>query len=476
MKLRASGSECTNLASLTKHNDIYFQKNKKPIFVFLRKYIHKAVLCPEYLQPLSRMSNLLKNMQGKVTDHTLRVYGKKTPVSVTEGKHAVLHVLAAQVDKVDSVVFLENFNQSLCESAVAGSMRCTGVAVVLDSSYELSAADSVWLNGLYGETTSIYPMAKGGANKVLTPSLMKKTDSNLVCGVYEKPGFDPVTGSSKMLCFTIVNASANKLSRALTHNWTTAGMQIRDAYEDAATKKLKGKTLDQTKKVFDNLAEFTKDRNARLASEFGAIDACYTQTSNCFMRGKSGSVVYLNGAVPSAQGALTHVSPLHGFVEFPPCSERRFYPSALLSHDYVDVVALSKDQRDSIYSRAKWSGDTTVNGYALRTPITNWNAALPQPCSVYRMRFGNFGRDDRESAAIPMAKVLQMTPTAEHVEDSEMKVSYPQHVRNNLVRMQADDTSVAKLMTLRHKFNVLNPEIFDGVYLNLPRELAEKLI
>jgi len=434
------------------------------------------VLCPEYLQPLSSMSSLLKNMQEKVTDHTLRVYGKKMPQSVTEGKNAVLHVLGAQADKVESVVFLENFNQSLCESAVAGTMRCTGVAVILDSSYELSAADSVWLNGLYGETTSIYPMAKSGANKVLTPALMKKTDSNLVCGVYEKPGFDPVTGSSNIKCFTIVNASANKLSRALSHNWTTTGMQIRDAYEDAATKKLKGKTLDSSTKIFENLAEFTKDRNARLASEFGAIDACYTQTSNCFMRGKSGSVVYLNGAVPSTQGALTHVSPLHGFVEFPPCSERRFYPSALLSHDYVDVVGLNKEQRDSIYSRAKWSGDTTVNGYALRTPIQNWNAALPQPCSVYRMRFANFGRDERESAAIPTAKVLQMTPTAEHVEDSDMRVSYPQHVRNNLVRMQADDTSVAKLMALRHQHKVLNPEIFDGTYLNLPRELAEKLI
>jgi len=92
------------------------------------------------------------------------------------------------------------------------------------------------------------------------------------------------------------------------------------------------------------------------------------------------------------------------------------------------------------------------------------------------MRFANFGHDERESAAIPTEKILQMTPTAEHIEESDMKVSYPQHVRDNLVRMQADDISVAKLMALRHKFKILNPEIFDGKYLNLPRELAEKLI
>lgn len=422
------------------------------------------------------MSGLLKNMQEKITDHTLAVYGKKVPVSVTEGKNAVLHVLAGQADKVESVTFLENFNQSLCESAVAAGMRCTGIAVILDSSYQLSSADAVWLNGLYGETTSIYPMAMGGTNKVLSSKLLRKEDSSLVCGVYEKPGFDPVTGSSTVKCFTIVNTSANKLSRALTHNWVNSSMQIRDAYEDAATKRLKGKTLNNSTKMFDNLAEFTADRNAKLASELGAIEACYTQTSNCFMRGKSGSVVYLNGAIPSAQGALTHVSPLHGFVEFPASSTRKFYPASLLSHDYVDVVNLNSEQRDSIYSRAKWSGDTTVNGYALRTPIKNWRSVMPQPCSVYRMRFANFGHDERESAAIPTAKVLQMTPTAAHVQDSEMKVSYPQHVRNDLVRMQADDISVAKLMALRHKYKILNPEIFDGTYLNLPRELAQMLI
>lgn len=422
------------------------------------------------------MSSMLKNIQAKVTDHTLGLYGKKTPVSVTEAKNAVLHVLATQADKVESVTFLENFNRSLCESAVAGGIRCTGLAVILDSSYQLSPADSVWLNGLYGETMSIYPMAKGGVNKKLSSKMLKPSDSNLVCGVYEKPGFDPVTGSSNVNCFTIVNTSANKLSRALAHGWVTSGVQIRNAYEDAATKKVQGKTLDNSKKVYENLAAFTSDRNSRLASEFGAIKACYTQTSNCFMRGKSGNVVYLNGAVPSAQGSITHVSPLHGFVEFPACSTRKFYPSNLLSHDYVDVVSLEPSQRDSIYSRAKWSGDTTVNGFALRKPIENWQGALPQPCSVYRMRFGNFGHDERESAAIPTADVLRMTPTAAHVAESEMSVSYPQHVKNDLVRLQADDRSVAKLIAMRHEFKILNPKIFDGTYLNIPREIAEKLI
>ena len=54
---------------------------------------------------------MLKTMQSKVTDHTLAVYGKKMPASVTAGKNAVLHVLAAQADKVESVVFLEKSPQ-----------------------------------------------------------------------------------------------------------------------------------------------------------------------------------------------------------------------------------------------------------------------------------------------------------------------------------------------------------------------------
>lgn len=420
---------------------------------------------------------MLKSLESKVVDHTLKVYGKNPPASVTSAKLAVLHSLSAQADKVESVTFLENFNHNLCESAHAGETRCSGLAVILDSSYKLSPGDSVWLNGLYGETTAVYPMAKGGANKKLSKSLVKSEDSTLVCGVYEKPGFDAVTGMSETKCFTIVNVSGNKHSRALAHKWTSKGLQIRDAYEDSATMKMKGKALDGSEKIYDNLAEYTMARNARLATELGAIEANYVQTSNTFMRGKSGSVVYLNGAVPSTSGALTHVSPLHGFVQFAPTSSRKFYPSTLLSHNYVNVLKLTPEQRDSIYSRAKWHGDTTVNGFALRLPITNWQmSALPQPAHFYRMRYSNFGHDERESAAIPTSKVLQMTPTKEHVSHDTVSVAYPKHIQQNLVRLQADDMSIAKLVALRHEFKILNPAIFDGTYLNIPRELAERLI
>ena len=443
---------------------------------FCHRYIQETALCPERSVVTVYIRAMLKKIEAKVKDHTVSLYGKNIPPGLTEAKNAVLHALCSQADKVESVTFLENFGVNLCETAVAGSMRCSGLAVILDSSYQLEPADAVWLNGLYGETTTVYPMASDGVRKMLPSSLVKSQDSTMVCGVYEKPGFDPVTGSSTVQCFTIVNTSANKLSRALVHNWVTTGLQIREAYEDAATKKLKGKTLDNSTRVYDNLNEFTADRNAKLASEFGAIESCYTQTSNTFMRGKSGSVVYLNGAIPTSHNVMTHVSPLHGFVEFPATSSRQFYPSHLLSDKYVDVVSLNTDQRDSIYSRAKWAADTTVNGYALRQPIHNWAKALPQPCSFYRMQFANFGHDERESAAIPTRQVLQMTPTKEHVENSVANVMYPEHVKNDLVRLQADDTSVAKLLALRDQYSILNPEIYDGTYLNLSRELAEKLV
>lgn len=449
---------------------------KNDCVFFCQRYIQETALCSETGTVTNLVETMLKKIQAKVTDHTTALYGKNVPPSLTEAKNAVLHALCSQVDKVESVTFLENFNQNLCETAVAGALRCSGLAVILDSSYQLQSADAVWLNGLYGETTSVYPMASDGVRKMLPPKLVKPQDSTMVCGVYEKPGFDPVTGSSNVQCFTIVNASANKLSRALVHNWVSTGMQIREAYEDAATKKLKGKMLDNSKRVFDNLSEFTKDRNAKLASEFGAIEACYTQTSNTFMRGKSGSVVYLNGALTTSRNVMTHVSPLHGFVEFPATSSRQFYPSNLLSHDYVNVVSLNTAQRDSIYSRAKWAADTTVNGYALRQPIAEWTKALPQPCSFYRMRFANFGHDERESAAIPTSQILQMTPTRDHVEKSEAKHVYPKHVKNDLVRLQANDLSVAKLLALRDQYSILNEEIYDGKYLNLSRELAEKLV
>jgi hypothetical protein len=94
------------------------------------------------------------------------------------------------------------------------------------------------------------------------------------------------------------------------------------------------------------------------------------------------------------------------------------------------------------------------------------------------MDCGYFGCDEREAAALPTKAILQMTPTAEHVrETSDAVHAYPRHVREDRVRLVADDSSVAKLVAMRDcGHQILSEDIYDGKFLNLPRELAESLI
>lgn len=412
---------------------------------------------------------------GDIVDYTASVYGKQTPVSVEQGKTAVLHVLARQSNFVKSVVFLENFNISKVETAVAnGNLRCSGLAVVLDNQYRLSKDDNIWLNGLYGESTTVYPLSNPDAKlQKMSARMFEPNDSRMVAGIYEKAGYDELTGQSQTDRYCIINSSAGDLGRKLVSNWTRKNLSLRDAYENAATKALN--SPDGT--PYDNLNAFTSAIHQQLAGEFGALEPSLTQVSNTFIRGKSGSVVYMNGAVASSQGALCHVSPLHGFVKFPATESRLFYPSTLLSHQYVDVTALNTAQRNSIFKRAKWTEDTTVNPYALRKPISRWQAALPQPVESYRMNAAYFGCDERETAALPTSAILQMTPTAVHVaEVADVEHAYPAHVKQNKVRILADDVSVAKLVAMRNTYNILNENIYDGKYLNIPRDLAEQLV
>lgn len=411
---------------------------------------------------------------GEIIDYTSSVYKKTQPSSVQQAKNAVLHVLQKQSRMVKSVVFLENFNVSKVETAVSGELRCTGLAVTLDSQYKLSPEDGVWLNGLYGECTSVYPLSSAESKlQRVSKQMFSPKDSRLVAGIYEKPGVDKLTGESKTDRFCIINASAAHLGRKIVDGWTSTGVTLRDAYESAATKAL----TDAEGSQYDNLGAFTSALNAQLAAQFGALEPSTTQISNTFIRGKAGRVVYLNGAVTNSNGALCHVSPLHGFVKFPPSESRLFYPANLLSHSYLDVTALTEPQRVSIFKRAKWMADTTVNPFALRKPIHQWQNALPQPVEVYRMDCGYFGYDEREAAALPTKTILQLTPTADHIrETSDTVHAYPRHVREDRVRLVADDMSVAKLVAMRDHYEILSQKIYDGKFLNLPRELAERLI
>jgi len=441
--------------------------NKKPFQSFAGNYL-KARMSITHSDSTSR--------GYEVVDYTSSIYKKSTPASVEQAKRAVLGALDRQAAMVKSVVFLENFNVSKLETAISGELRCAGLAVTLDSQYQLSSEDSVWLNGLYGECASIYPLSCASeATKLqrVSKQMFEPKDSRMVAGMYEKPGVDKLTGQSRTDRFCIVNASAAHLGRNIVDGWTSAGVTLRDAYESAATKTLTAAEGSQ----YDNLGSFTSAVNAQLAAQFGALEPSATQISNTFIRGTAGSVVYLNGAVANSEGVLCHVSPLHGFVKFPPSESRLFYPANLLSHSYLDVTALTEKQRVSIFKRAKWAADTTVNPFALRKPIQQWQAALPQPVEVYRMDCGYFGCDEREAAALPTKAILQMTPTAEHVRETpDAEHKYPQHVREDRVRLVANDVSVAKLVAMRDRFKVLDPNIYDGKFLNLPRELAETLI
>jgi len=430
----------------------------------------------------------------QVVDRTTSVYGSSVPESVSDGKQAILGVLGRQQSAVKSIEFLENFNISPVETAIAGEPRYLGVVVSLSPEYALSPADKVWLNGPYSETLSVFTLSDGKF-QALDDRMMSPDDSNAVCGIYERSVQDHLTGESSVQRYCVVNASAGDLSRDIVDGWTKQGLTVRDAYERAATEELSAEvdaeaSANAAPVGFDNMKKFITHITSQMAGTMGACgDASPMQVTNTFVRAAQGVVHYLNAAVaPStARGALCHVSPLHGYVRFPVVSTRQFYPSSLLApNKYLDVTKMSDAQRASVFSRASWNGNahTTVNPFALRQPIEGWQKALPHPTQVYRMHKANFALDPREAAQLPPAAVLAMTPTREHV-DMAADLRFPAHARENRVLLQDTDHLVAQLVSMRGVFDIINPDYLESskdadghvvaTHLVLPRHIVEQL-
>lgn len=453
---------------------------------------------------------LAKLKKDQVLDRTSRVYGSAVPASVSDGKKAILDVLERQASLVKSVEFLENFNMSPVETAIAESPRYLGVVVSLSPDYTLSEADRVWLNGPYSETLSVFPVTDGKF-QALDEGMMHSDDSNAVCGIYERSVQDHLTGESSTQRYCVVNASAGDLSRDIVAGWTSQGLTVRDAYEKAATEELcavaevadskhsnesedgedgeapEAAAADMVE--FDNMKKYIAHVTSEMAGEMGACgDASPMQVTNTFVRAAHGVVHYLNAAVaPSnSQGSLCHVSPLHGFVRFPMVSQRQFYPASLLSPDeYLDVTKMSDTQRASVFSRASWNNNanTTVNPFALRKPIQGWQKALPHPTQVYRMHKANFALDHREVRHLSPSAVLAMTPTRAHV-DAAAELRFPEHAGRDRVQLQDSDSLLAQLVSMRRVFDIINPEYLktstgpDGqptTHLELPRHIADQL-
>jgi hypothetical protein len=423
----------------------------------------------------------MQSLQQKVVDRTVHLYKDKLPARIRDGKTLVLAALAPQEEHVKSVQFLENFELSPTETAVAGAARYTGVVVSLTPDYRLSDADAVWFNGPYSETLSMYPMAEGKF-KQLNAELMHPDDSHAVSGIYEKNEQDAFTGAQTTRRFCLVNASAGDLSRRLMQQWTADRCTVRDAYEKAATEDLISNT---TGFQYDNMRHYIEHVAQQMSAEMGACgDACHAQITNTFVRAAHSVVHFLNGAaVPvSDEGVLCHVSPLHGFVRLPRVRDRTFYPASLMSaSNYVDVAALEPSQRESIFRRALWPGcsETTVNPYALRRPIEGWQqSALPQPTEVFRMHKANFSLDPRSCAALTPAAVLSMTPAKEHAVEG---LTMPKHVQQNRVQLSPHDGLIAQLVSMRESFPILNPSYFSqheqtGEWqLTLPRDVVAQL-
>lgn len=430
--------------------------------------------------------------KDQVVDRTASVYANTVPASVAEGKQAVLGVLGRQAAAVKSVEFLENFNLSPVETAIAGEPRYLGVVVSLSPEYALSPADKVWLNGPYSETLSVFAVSDGKF-QALDERMMSPDDSNAVCGIYERSVQDHLTGESSVQRYCVVNASAGDLSRDIVDGWTRQGLTVRDAYEKAATEELSAEIdaeAETPPQNFDNMKKYITHVTSEMAGTMGACgDASPTQVTNTFVRAAQGVVHYLNAAVAptSAQGALCHVSPLHGYVRFPTVSTRTFYPASLLSpNEYLDVAKMSDTQRASVFSRASWSGNarTTVNPFALRKPVQGWQKALPHPTQVYRMHKANFALDPREAANLTPAAVLAMTPTKDHVA-AAAQLRFPAHASNNRVLLRDSDSLMAQLMSMRSVFDIVNPEYLKtsedadgnvlGTHLVLPRNIVEQL-
>jgi hypothetical protein len=343
----------------------------------------------------------------------------------------VQEVLGSQPDKVNRIVFLENFGRDECASLERGAPVFTGLRVDLSDTYQLSEKDKLWLHPSYAHLTSMRP----GGQQVE----VKLPPFDCSAGIYKVHDVNPILGQSEYTDHSIVGLHANKQIRF--HG--TVG----DAYEQARQGGWREEVLQ---------------REAQIAEKMRSGDLVHQQWTNLFQRGQT-QISYFSGATPRSKINLVHISPLLGYVSDNGAHDTA--PSNMFSHDQIiDVSSLGKQGQKRIFESCRWDTEQLQNPYVMQHPLVGWRGAVQG--QHYEMSGGKFSNCGDVVDLFSPGAQIRMTPDSE----SEYEGA------SDTVRVRATDDLLQHLLASRDNLGLLHPDVYDGHFLKLHRQALGEAI
>ena len=370
------------------------------------------------------------------TTQLQKVYSEKLPENVQ-----------SHIDELESVgldiKLMPNFSKDIEQSLSQGTNIYKGMQVEIPLNYKLTSKDKMWFHPDLLRSRSIHKASTFDASKL--------EKFSAVVGSYYKNVVTDL-GDIRQEKYVIVDTGIQDIVKPMWNDFF--GKTIKEVYSK----------LQFAKAENSPLLHLSAEHTKKLVSS----EMLSSYKYNMLYKG-NGKYHFFNHVMKPTQGkALVHVSPLIGFFE---TKTAQPVASDLLSEqDYIDVNQLKQEQVNRVFNACNWSGDNVVNTFTMRKPISNYKEFMKDSV-VYRMEKAHFSSSNIVDK-LPLNVILYLTPEASKVPENK-RDQFHSDVSNNLIRIQATESSLARLIPYYKE--LFKSELIDGKDLVLQRELAKKI-
>lgn len=354
------------------------------------------------------------------TDALVKRYGK-IPPAIHQAATRVWDHLSQQADHVVSVEFMENFNKDHDMSLRHNTDIYKGMVVTVRPQYALGEEDILWMHPQAYQCRAVFE--GGGFDTVALP------DMNASYGNYCASTIDEI-GCQHDTKYTIINTRMPFVRTAATPA---------DAYDNAT----KHETLDHCQEI---------------ANKLGCGEMVEHTFTNLFLKG-SNEYAFFNHAFMNR--GVVHVSPLMGYRTV--TASGNFAADRMHENQYVNVDGLSREQKEQLFQKVQWGGNSPINTYVFRKPFDN----MTNVGTHFRLVRAHFAETPIHEK-MSIRDLYRLTPNLSDCDvvgvNTDERIALP--VTAGIVQ---------QLMELEG-FSILNREYLNDGKLMIPRNVVHQLI
>lgn len=370
------------------------------------------------------------------TTQLQKVYTEKIPDTVQS------HINELESLGLD-IKLMPNFSKDIEQSLSHDTNIYKGMQVEIPLNYKLSEKDKMWFHPDLFRSRSLHKASDFNASNL-------EKFSSVVGSYYKNVVTD--LGDIRQERYVIVDTGIQDIVKPMWNDFF--GKTIKEVYS-----KLQFAKVENSPLLHLSTQQIKKITSSEMLSSY---------KYNMLYKG-NGKYHFFNHVMKPTQGkALVHVSPLIGFFE---TKTSEAVASDLLSEqDYIDVNQLKKSQVNRVFNACNWTGDNVVNTFTMRKPVPNYKEFMRNSV-VYRMEKAHFSASNIVDK-LPLNIILFLTPESSKVPENK-RDQFHSDVTNNLIRLQATESSLAKLIPYYKE--LFKSEFMDGKDLVISRELAKKI-